>query len=302
MKPEQIAFRFVVIALETEPAHATVLTVKEIMRRAGIDKTCESYIVQTLVSWEWAVEKPGFFSSRLLWTDTGRAYAQNLKQAAGQKVSRDAHLHHALLAWAYEHTPANGTASIEHFEDADDWWFWGTPVTWEEVSAAVHYLEAAGLLTVNYGEKVYVRPTFMGTRFIHSKEDLGTFLARQIQPSSGVAHHYSGSIVVHGNPSGSALVTGDNNAINLGVRAAALSSFGAQLRQVAPFLGLSQDDAEDLAAEINTLERGGIDPDSGHRSWRSIRRILLLAFATTATADSKQAIRATITAGSDLFG
>ena len=240
MKREQLAFRFVLIAFESDPACATVVVVKEIMRTAGIDKAWEYFIRETLTSWGWATEKPSFLSSRLLWTDEGRECARRLQQAARQKVWRDSHLHHALMTWTYEHSPAGGSADLEQFGDADDWWFAGTPVTWEEVIDAVQYLEAEGLLTVNRSDRFYVQPTSIGVKFMHSKEDLSTFLARQTRSAGGVAHHYRGSIVVHGDASGAALVTGDNNALtfNQGAGAIALRSFVAQLRQIAPSLSL----------------------------------------------------------------
>ncbi|MGW4984838.1 hypothetical protein [Streptomyces mirabilis] len=104
-----------------------------------------------------------------------------------------------LVRWAYEHSPAAGSASLQEFAGDEHWWFAGTQVTWDEVFAAVDYLEAENLLRVERTNgRIGVRPTPLGIKFAHSRMTLRTFMSTHQPQSSGVTNNVGDSIVVNG--------------------------------------------------------------------------------------------------------
>ncbi|MFJ9105648.1 hypothetical protein ACIRJM_45200 [Streptomyces sp. NPDC102405] len=237
-------------------------------------------------------------------TGAGLEQALHLSRISHSKTERDTYLHNVLVRWAYEHTPAGGSASLQEFAGDDRWWFAGTQVTWDEVDAAVDFLVTEKLLAVERAiGHIGIRPTPLGIKFAHSNQTLRFFMTTQPPHSPIVNNDNRGSITVHGDASGSALVTGDRNTVTLnqGLSADALAALVTQLREVASSLGLAQDDAEDLAAEIDNLEQEGAEPARGRRIWRAIMRIVAPAVTTAAAAGADQAVQAAITAGSDLF-
>jgi hypothetical protein len=57
-------------------------------------------------------------------------------------------------------------SSLQEFAGEGRWWFTGTEVTWDEVFAAVDFLEAENLLAVErIPGRIGVRPTFLGINF-----------------------------------------------------------------------------------------------------------------------------------------
>jgi hypothetical protein len=237
-------------------------------------------------------------------TANGLEHARHLRRISRSKTERDIYLHNVLVRWVYEHAPAGGSASLQEFAGDEKWWFAGTQVTWDEVYAAVDYLEAESLLRVERANGyIGVRPTPLGINFAHSHMLLRSFMTGQQPQTSGVTNNFFRSNVVQGDAPGSNLATGDNvtQTVNQGVDADALTSLVAQLRQIAPALDLSDDNAEDLAEEIDALEREGTDPGRGRRIWRAILRIVSPALGSAVAAGSEQVVQAAIAAGSDLF-
>ncbi|MFD5633675.1 hypothetical protein ACFWJM_05955 [Streptomyces sp. NPDC127077] len=237
-------------------------------------------------------------------TANGLKQARHLRRISQSRAERDIYLHNALVRWAYEHTPPAGSVSLQEFAGNERWWFAGTQVTWDEVEAAVGFLEAERLLVVERTVgRIGVRPTPLGIRFAQSDMTLRTFMTTHQPQSPGVTNNFSDSIVVHGSVSGSALATAGNNtqSVTHGVDAHALASLITQLRQVAPTLQLPEDNVHDLSEEIDTLEREGDDLGRGRRIWRNIKLILTAAITSAAAAGSEQAVQAAITAGSQLF-
>ncbi|MDH6552062.1 hypothetical protein [Streptomyces sp. SAI-041] len=126
---------------------------------------------------------------------------------------------------------------------------------------------------------------------------------RTQQPQSSSVTNHFGSIVGRGNATGNNFATGGGNAqtVNQGVDGDALASLVAQLRQIAPTLELSQEDAEELAEEIDTLEGEGAEPTRGRRIMRRIARIVAPALPAAAAAGTDAAVQAAIAAGTGLF-
>lgn len=285
-----------------DKVHGTHFTAREI----GLDERKLPDVISVLA-------RQGYievFNSRgiaiapgVMFTKAGIEYAQELRRRSSSRVERETYLHNVLVRWAHRNAPPRGAASLHLFAADESWWFAGTEVTWDEVFAAVDYLEDENLLRVERTPGYTgIRPTSWGTNFAHSSMTLRTFMATQ-QPPSGGTRNYHGGVFVQGNVSNSNVAGGGNNsqAINQGVDADALVSLVSQLRQIAPALDLSEGDAEDLADEIDALEREGVDLGRGRRIWRSIKRILTPAVSSAIAAGSEQAVQAALTAGSDLF-
>ncbi|MFC8429848.1 hypothetical protein, partial [Streptomyces sp. NPDC057253] len=101
-------------------------------------------------------------------------------------------------------------------------------------------------------------------------------MSTQQPHTSNVTNNYRDSVVVQGTPPAAILATGRGNiqTVNRGVDGDALASLVAQLRHIAPTLELSQQDAKELAEEIDSLESEGDEPTRGRRIMRRIARIV----------------------------
>ncbi len=235
-------------------------------------------------------------------TGNGLEHAREVLRRSRSKIERETHLHTVLVRWSYEHAPAGGSASLQEFAGDVDWWFAGTEVTWDEVFAAVHFLEAEGLLRVDQANSfARVQPTPLGIKFAHSRQNLRTFLMTQPPQASGVTNNFYDSNIVQGDAPASNFATGEHitQTINNGVDADALASLVTQLRELAPMLELTQEDSEDLSEEIDALAGEGTEPVLGRRIMRRIARIIVPA-AVGAGADA--AVQAAVAAGTGLFG
>ncbi|WP_326757338.1 hypothetical protein OHB35_53200 [Streptomyces phaeochromogenes] len=308
MTPEWYVEQFLLWALEASRHSLNeFLDPDAIMDPAQLDGSEKDAIVALLIEHRYVSsegERADGSVHLIKLTANGLEHARHLHRISQSRAERDIYLHNWLVRWAYEHAPAGGSASLQEFAGDEHWWFAGTQVTWAEVYAAVDYLEAENLLRVERTNGfIGLRPTPLGIKFAHSRMTLRTFMTTQQPQSSGVTHQYRDSIVVHGDAAGSNLATGGNNTqtVNQGVDADALATLVTQLRQVAPTLALPEDDAEDLAEEIDTLEREGTEPSRGRKIWRAIMRIVGPALGSAAAAGSEQAVQAAVTAGSELF-
>lgn len=305
MNAERLADRYLLHALDVLDREDACFTSEQIAQPAGLDLSDSNVIVRWLRAAGYVrIAAESRDTAALQLTPQGVERAHHLRNISRSKSERDIYLHNVLVRWAYDNSPAGGSASLQMFAGDERWWFAGTQVTWDEVFAAVDFLEAEKLLAVERAiGRIGIRPTPLGIRFSHSNQTLRFFMETQPSQSPIVNNDNRGSIVVHGDASGSALVTGDSNTVTLnqGMREDALAGLITQLRQVVPDLDLPQDDAEDLAAEIDNLEREGGEPARGRRIWRAIMRIVTPAVTSAAAAGADQAVQAAITAGSDLF-
>ncbi|WP_314414832.1 hypothetical protein [Streptomyces sp. DSM 40484] len=281
MTPERYAEQFLLCALEVSRGTLNeFLDPDAIMDSAQLDGPEKDSIVSLLIAQRYVNsegERADGSVHLLKLTANDLGHARHLRRISRSKAEREIHLHSVLVRWAHEHAPAGGSASLQEFASDEKWWFAGTQVTWDEVYAAVDYLDAENLLRVERANGyVGVRPTPLGIKFAHSSMLLRTFMTTQQPQSSGTTHQYRDSIVVHGDAADSNLATGGNNTqtVNQGVDTDALASLVIQLRQVAPTLALLEDDAEDLAEEIDALELEGTELNRGRRIWRAIMRIV----------------------------
>ncbi|WP_406368332.1 hypothetical protein OG788_46510 [Streptomyces sp. NBC_00647] len=302
----RLVAQFVQAAFETQSPYTRVLNVKEALRTAQIDKAYKAEILGMLQEHGIVQNEQRLVWEQWVWTDTGLLHAQQLQQDSQDRAKRDMHLHNALVRWVYESFPRPaGSVDAWEFVGTEGGWYLGTELSWDEVVAALLYLEAEALLIIERlpNGSALVRPTNMGINFATGREDLKTFMAKQQPRSTASVTNNHNSITVHGNTHKSNLASGSGNsqAITVNVNAEALTSLVSQLRQTTHALDLPTDDAQDLADGINALEREGSDPNRGRRIWRSIKRILILAITSAATAGSEQAVQAAITAGSELF-
>ncbi|MEV5878000.1 hypothetical protein AB0L75_28000 [Streptomyces sp. NPDC052101] len=291
MTVEQYVEQFLLCALEaSEGRLSEFLDPQAVMGPAQLDMAEIDGVLSMLIARRYVSSESerADGSVRLIkLTGAGLEHARHLRQISRSKAER-----------------AGGSASLQEFAGGEHWWFAGTQVSWDEVLAAVYFLEAENLLAVERTTaSIGIRPTPLGIKFALSNMTLRTFMSTQKLPSSGVTNNYGDSIVVHGDVSGSALVTGGGNTqtVNQGVNVDALVSLVAQLRQIAPALELRADDAQDLAEGIDALEREGAEPGRGHKIWRAIMRIVNPALVSAVAAGSEQAVQAAITAGSELF-
>ncbi|MCX4818315.1 hypothetical protein OG601_47990 [Streptomyces sp. NBC_01239] len=244
---------------------------------------------------------------KLIWTDFGLRRIEWLLEQGQSRVALHDYLYTSLVTWAYKPASTKTYVSPTEFELTDDCWFAGTRIPRNVVDLAVSYLAEEGLLEHDPHERagqLAVRTTSKGIRFLHSTQTVRDFVAAGSQPPprDSVTNHFSG-IYVGGSVDHANLASGNQNSqsINQGVSSDALASLVSQLRQVAPALGLHATEAEDLAEEVDALEREGTEPSRGRRIWRSIMRILTPAVTTVITADVEHAVNAAIEAGTDLF-
>ncbi|MDX3205671.1 hypothetical protein [Streptomyces scabiei] len=305
MRIERYAERFLLSALDLSGGDLQdILGTADVVRLAALDAADARAIVSQLVArgyirGETTQANGATILIRL--TARGLEQAYELRRRSTSRIDREAHLHNMLVRWAHERSSAGGWADLQEFAVDENRWFAGTELSWDEVQAAVNYLESVGLLKVDRAEgSTRIAPTPLGTKFAHSHMLLGSFMNSQ-QPSAASFTTYVSSNIVNGDVSGGNLATGGNNTqtSNQGVDADALAALVSQLREVAPSLGLSEEDAQDLADEIDDLEREGAEPGRGARIWRSITRIVVPA-AVGAGAD--QSVQAAIAAGAGLFG
>ncbi|WP_406368330.1 hypothetical protein OG788_46515 [Streptomyces sp. NBC_00647] len=308
MTTEVYVAQFLLCALDASGGRLNELLAPEaIMESAQLDTAEKDAVISSLIAQQYVSsegERADGSVHLIRLTANGLEQARHLRRISQSRAERDIYLHNVLVRWAYTHTPPAGSVSLQEFAGNERWWFAGTQVTWDEVEAAVGFLEAETLLVAERTVgRIGVRPTPLGIRFAHSNMTLRTFMTTQQPHSPGVTNNFSDSIVVHGAVSGSALATGGNNTqtVTHGVDANALASLITQLRQVAPTLQLPEDDVQDLSEEIDTLEREGDDLGRGQRIWRRIARIMTPAITSTAAAGSEQAVQAAIAAGSQLF-
>ncbi|MBK3624343.1 hypothetical protein JHN59_05705 [Streptomyces sp. MBT49] len=301
---ERKAERFLLGALDLSGGDVQdILGTSQVVQTAGLDAPDGPAIISWLMSQGYVkseVTQANGVTTLIRLTANGLEHAYELRRRSTSRVDRETYLHNTLVRWAHDRSPAGGWASVQEFAVDENWWFAGTEVTWDEVFAAVDYLQAEGLLKVERAAGyIGVTPTALGTNFAHSHMLLRSFMNRQ-QPSGGSVSHYYGSNVVNGAVSGGNFATGGNNTqtSNHGVDAESLAALVAQLREVAPNLGLSEEEAQDLAAEIDDLEREGAEPGRGARIWRSITRIVVPAVVG---AGADQGAQAAIAAGAALF-
>lgn len=305
MKTAHQVERFLVAVLDMWGGRDKIFTPDVIMRSACLRISDQNSIVGWMKAFgEVRVESesPDGTAQLVSMTHLGLLHAAELRERARSKANRDVHLHNVLVRFAYNHSPAGASAKLQLFAADDGWWFAGTEVTWDEVFAAVDFLEHEGLLVVERiaGDE-RIQPTHLGSKFALSKGTLRMFMSTQQPHSSNVTNHYTDSIVVHGSAPGSNLATGGGNTqtVNHGVDTEALASLITQLREVVPTLELSQADAEDLTEEIDTLAGEGAEPGRARRTLRRVRRIMVPA-ATTVLAE--QAVQAAIAGGTTLLG
>ncbi|MEU9250833.1 hypothetical protein AB0D66_03165 [Streptomyces sp. NPDC048270] len=235
-------------------------------------------------------------------TANGLEEAHRLRRDSRSRAEREVYLHNTLVRWAYENAPVGGRVRLQLFATDEKRWFCGTEVTCNEVDAAVDYLEVKGLLKVERAPNFTdVAPTVKGIDFSHSHMTLRTFMNNDRPAGTNNVSNYIASNVVQGNAPGSNMATGGGNTqtVNQGVDTDALAVLVAQLREVAPRLDLSEQDAQDFAEEVDALEREGADHQRGGRIWRSIGRLVPPALVT-ATAD--QSVQQAFEAGSAMFG
>ncbi|MFF9778296.1 hypothetical protein ACF1HJ_32140 [Streptomyces sp. NPDC013978] len=305
MKIDRLAERYLLGALETLGGGGFDFTPNLILEPARLDQSDLDAIVMWLVGASYVnviSENAAGTAEVIELTGRGLEYAEHLRETSGSKLDRDTYLHNVLVRWAYNQSPPGGSASLQMFAASDDWWFSGTEVTWDEVDAAVDYLEAKGLLVVARAiGATHIRPTPLGADFARSKQMLRTFMSSQQPNSSTVTNNYHHSNIVQGDARGSNFASGDNatQTVNHGVDADAFAALITQLRDVVPHLELSQEDREDLTEEIDTLAGEQTDPGAARRTWRRVKRIIVPA-ATTVLAE--QAVQAAIAGGTGLLG
>ncbi|WP_438310636.1 hypothetical protein ACSHWO_07640 [Streptomyces sp. HUAS TT3] len=304
MSIERYADQFMQCALDVSGGDLQeILNTEQILSSARLDEADERAIISSLLSRGLVtrvVDQADGSSPLIRLTAGGLEKACQLRTDSESKAKRETHLHNMLVRWAYQNAPAGGWASLQLFALDEAWWFCGTQVTWDEVNAAVTYLAERGLLRVQQTPGYTdIAPTAMGTDFAHGPTTLRTFMNNQQAPGPSITNNI-GSMFFNGDITNSAISTGSGNALtNNGVAPAALSALVTQLRELAPSLELPEQDAQDLAGEIDSLEREGTDPGRGARIWRSIRRMIAPALVTAGT---DQGLQATIAAGSALFG
>ncbi|UUU31914.1 hypothetical protein JIX56_19530 [Streptomyces sp. CA-210063] len=309
MTIEPYADQFLLAALDISGGDVQeILGTDQVMHAAQLATVQTGAIISWLLSQRYVKDEltqANGVTKLIRLTVSGLEHAYLLRRRSESRVEREQYLHNTLVRWAHEHAPAGGWAQLQLFAADDKWWFCGTEVTWDEVFAAIDYLEVKGLLRADRGPTsgpvaAGIAPTPLGTDFAHSHQLLGSFMNSQQPPGASVTNYIS-SNVVHGAVSGGNMATGGNNTqtSSTGIDADALAALVAQLREMAPNLDLSEDDAQDLADEIDTLEREGTEPGRGARAMRSIRRIMGQAALTAAT---EQGVVAALGAGAALFG
>ncbi|MFD9064662.1 hypothetical protein ACFVZ3_24420 [Kitasatospora purpeofusca] len=198
-------------------------------------------------------------------TTIGRTKAMNLRRRSQDRAEREHHLHDVLVRWAYnQHRPGPG-ASIQSLPTSPDWWFCGTEVTWDEVSAAVRYLEGRGLLAgpVQFsgppdGIRLHLTPD--GEDCARSGQTVRTYLdGQRSQPPAFQ-------------------LTGDNNNIAFGnnnhqstnfsahgVSSEDLATLVSMIRFSIPMLGLPEEQKEAVEGDVAALEAEAAtgNPDQG---------------------------------------
>lgn len=229
------------------------------------------------------------------------------------RPERELHAHNALLYWAYESVPTHQWADLSNVFESARARFRGTQLTWSEVMDAVKYLQSAGLVEVlDYavGDRTslhLVRPSANGRWIAEAGGNVTEYLDAKQSGDTGLAKV---DVNIH-HASRIALAIGDSNTqtVVAGVDSFALITLIAELRSVAPHLGLPSEDTEDLLADIDSLGENADDPKAGARVWRNIKRFLSaalksenIALAAKVGAEvSPERVEAVIKAGESLF-
>ncbi len=193
-----------------------ILHAGRIVGAARLDAADEQAVVSHLVVRGWAkraVNQANGRSPLIRLTRAGVAKARELRAHSEPRAEREAHLNNVLPHWAYNNSPSGGSADLQKFAAAKEWWFCGTEVTWHEVDAAVAYLEAKGLLVADRTPRPQrITLTADGIDFVRSKQTLWFFLTtRQQQPVSNGTIIVD-SNVVYGPVHDSSLAAGASNA------------------------------------------------------------------------------------------
>ncbi|WP_148071454.1 hypothetical protein [Streptomyces sp. I6] len=193
-----------------------ILHAGRIVASAGLDAADEQVVVSHLVVCRWverAVNQANGRSPLIRLTRTGASKARELRANSESRTEREAHLNNRLPRWAYNNSPSGGSADLQMFAAAEEWWFCGTEVTWDEVDAAVAYLEARGLLVADRAPRPQrITLTADGIDFVHSRQTLWFFLTTRRQQSASNGTTIVGSNVVYGPVHDSSLAAGGSNA------------------------------------------------------------------------------------------
>ncbi|MFF2902345.1 hypothetical protein [Streptomyces sp. NPDC057966] len=184
MSIDRYADRFLQHALDASGADLQeVLGTQQILKGAQLGKADEQAIISSLLSRRLVAPmftQANGVSPLVRLTADGLQEANRLRTDSQTRTKREAHLHAALVRWAYQNAPAGGWASLQMFAADEDWWFCGTEVTWDEVDAAVDYLAEHKLLRVQRVlGRTDIAPTALGTDFAHSHTTLRTFMTQQ---------------------------------------------------------------------------------------------------------------------------
>ena len=198
-------------------------------------------------------------------TTVGRTKAMNLRRRSQDRAEREHHLHDALVRWAYnQHLPGPG-ASIQNLPMSPDWWFCGTEVTWDEVSAAVRYLEGRGLLAGPAqfsgppdGIRLHLTPD--GEDCARSRQTVRTYLdGQRSQPPAFQLTGDNNNIAIGNNNHQS------SNSSAAGVSSEDLATLVSMIRFSIPMLGLPEEQQAAVEGDVAALEAEAAtgNPDQG---------------------------------------
>ncbi|MCX4853779.1 hypothetical protein [Streptomyces canus] len=192
-----------------------ILYAGTIVEAARLDAADEQTVVSHLVVRGWAKREKQADGRSLLFrlTRTGVAKARELRAQSESRAEREAHLNNVLPRWAYNNSPSGGSADLQMFAAAKEWWFCGTQVTWDEVDAAVGYLAARDLLVADRVSRPQrITLTADGIDFVRSKQTLWFFLTTRQQRPVSNSPIIVDSNVVYGPVYDSSLAAGGSNA------------------------------------------------------------------------------------------
>ncbi|MEG9552190.1 hypothetical protein V5N34_29370 [Streptomyces baarnensis] len=228
-----------------------ILATKQILDNAQLSESDERAIISSLLSRrlvERAVNQANGASPLIRLTATGLGEANRLRTDSQSKAKREVHLHNTLVRWAHQNAPASDYASLQQFALDKDWWFCGTPVTWDEVDEAVAYLAEHGLLQVQWTNGYTgIAPTARGTDFAHSHTTLRTFMTQQ---------QGSGDTYLITNNGGTNQI-GSKNTLNItnGFQPDQLAQFAQQVLAAAVTMNVPEDLREQITDDAQTLQR-----------------------------------------------
>ncbi|WP_327067888.1 hypothetical protein [Kitasatospora sp. NBC_01302] len=237
-------------------------------------------------------------SAEVFLTDDGRIEVRRLKKLAGDRVRRANYSCNAFLRWLFDQDAPIEPGEFAHARTA---FFAGSALAADEIAGAGAELIEYGLAesegAQDDNEPLRLRITAVGTACVRSGHPVRSYM--DSRNTAGTTTNNYGN-VINGGMTGGVVSTGDYNTINSGngIDAQALANLVHGLREVAPQLGLDDVDAEDYAAEVETLERDGHDPAQGSRIWR---RILRLAGPALTTAIASSAGQQLVALGAGLY-